>query len=77
MTAAAGGLSMLIASCAMRDSVVPPTINLENPDPKLDLNYVANVAQEREVRAAMLNAFAFGGTNASVVVRSPKLAQAA
>jgi 3-oxoacyl-[acyl-carrier-protein] synthase II len=77
MTAAAGALSMLIAACAMRDSVVPPTINLENPDPKLDLNYVANVAQEREVRAAMLNAFAFGGTNASLVVRSPKLAQAA
>jgi 3-oxoacyl-[acyl-carrier-protein] synthase II len=77
MTAAAGALSMLIASCAMRDSVVPPTINLENPDPKLDLNYVANVSQEREVRAAMLNAFAFGGTNASVVVQSPKLAQAA
>jgi len=77
MTAAAGALSMLIASCAMRDSVVPPTINLENPDPKLDLNYVANVAQDRDVRAAMLNAFAFGGTNASVVVRSPKLAEAA
>jgi len=77
MTAAAGALSVLIASCAMRDSIVPPTINLENPDPKLDLDYVPNKAKERKVRAAMLNAFAFGGTNASVVVRNPNLADAA
>jgi len=77
MTAAAGALSVLIASCAMRDSKVPPTINLENPDPKLDLDYVPNKAKERKVRAAMLNAFAFGGTNASVVVRNPNLSESA
>jgi 3-oxoacyl-[acyl-carrier-protein] synthase II len=77
MTAAAGGLSMVIACCAMRDSKLPPTINLDNPDPKLDLDYIPNVARERRVRAAMLNAFAFGGTNASLVVRNPKLAEAA
>lgn len=77
MTAAAGGLSMVIACCAMRDSMVPPTINLDNPDPKLDLDYLPNVARERRVRAAMLNAFAFGGTNASLVVRNPSFAEAA
>ena len=75
-TAAAGGLSMIVGCCAMRDSVVPPTINLENPDPKLDLDYVPNVARERKVRAAMLNAFAFGGTNASLVIRNPNGAAA-
>jgi 3-oxoacyl-[acyl-carrier-protein] synthase II len=77
MTCAAAALSLVIASCAMRDSIVPPTINLDNPDPKLDLDYVPNVAREREVRAAMFNAFAFGGTNASVVVRRPDLAESA
>lgn len=77
MTAAAGGLSVVIACCAMRDSMVPPTINLEHPDPKLDLDYVPNTARERQVRAAMLNAFAFGGTNASLVVRNVNLADAA
>jgi 3-oxoacyl-[acyl-carrier-protein] synthase II len=77
MTAAAGGLSMVIACCAMRDSIMPPTINLENPDPKLDLDYIANTARERPVRAAMLNAFAFGGVNGSLVVRNPNLAEAA
>ena len=76
MTAAAGGLSLVIACCAMRDSMVPPTINLDNPDPKLDLDYLPHVARERRVRAAMLNAFAFGGTNASLVVRNPNYAEA-
>jgi len=74
-TCAAAGLSLLIASCAMRDSIVPPTINLDNPDPKLDLDYVPHKAKKREVRAAMLNAFAFGGTNSSLVVRRADLAE--
>lgn len=70
LTAAAGGLNVLAAVNAMRDGIVPPTINLDVPDPKLDLNYVPNTAQERTVRAAVVNAFAFGGTNASMVVKS-------
>lgn len=49
---------------------MPPTINLDHPDPKLDLDYVPNRAVRRPVRAAMVNAFAFGGTNACFVVRS-------
>ncbi len=77
LTAASGGVNLLIGCCAMRDSVVPPTINLDHPDPKLDLDYIPNKAREREVRAAMLNAFAFGGTNACVVISKPDLAAAA
>ena len=69
LTAAAGGLNLLAAVGALREQVVPPTINLENPDPKLDLDYVPNHARKTRVRAAMLNAFAFGGTNASLVLR--------
>ena len=72
LTAAAGGLNLLSAVLAIRDQVVPPTINYENPDPKLDLDYVPNRARKTRVRAAMLNAFAFGGTNASLVVREPE-----
>jgi 3-oxoacyl-[acyl-carrier-protein] synthase II len=70
-TAAAGGVNLLAAVCAMRDGVVSPTINYDRPDPQLDLDYVGNTAREMRVRAAMTNAFAFGGTNAALVVRSP------
>jgi 3-oxoacyl-[acyl-carrier-protein] synthase II len=68
LTAAAGALNLLSAVGALRDQVVPPTINLENPDPRLDLDYVPNQARHTQVRAAIVNAFAFGGTNASMVV---------
>jgi 3-oxoacyl-[acyl-carrier-protein] synthase II len=74
LTSAAGALNLLAATCAMRDGVVPPTINYENPDPKLDLDYVPNTARRMPVRAAMVNAFAFGGTNASLAVRNPAFA---
>jgi 3-oxoacyl-[acyl-carrier-protein] synthase II len=74
LTSAAGSLNLLAAVLAMRDQVVPPTINYEFPDPKLDLDYVPNAARRTPVRAAMVNAFAFGGTNASLVVRQPRLA---
>jgi 3-oxoacyl-[acyl-carrier-protein] synthase II len=69
LTAAAGGLNLLAAVGALREQIVPPTINLENADPKLDLDYVPNHARKTQVRAAMVNAFAFGGTNASMVIR--------
>jgi len=69
LTSAAGGLNLLAAVLAMRDNVVPPTINLEYPDPKLDLDYVPIEARKMEVSGAMVNAFAFGGTNAAMVVR--------
>lgn len=66
---AAGGISALAAVLAVRDDMVPPTINLENPDPECDLDYVPQVARRRPIRAAMVNAFGFGGQNAVVVVR--------
>lgn len=71
LTAAAGALNLLAAVGAIRDQVVPPTINLEEPDPRLDLDYVPNQSRSMAVRSAMVNAFAFGGTNASLVVRRP------
>jgi 3-oxoacyl-[acyl-carrier-protein] synthase II len=74
LTAAAGGLNLLAAVGALREQVVPPTINLDHPDPKLDLDYVPHTARRTRVRAAMVNAFAFGGTNASLVVRETEAA---
>jgi 3-oxoacyl-[acyl-carrier-protein] synthase II len=74
LTAAAGSLNLLCGVSAMRDNVVPPTINLEHPDPKLDLDYTANKARERDVPAVMLNAFAFGGTNACLAIKRPEAA---
>jgi len=74
LTSGAGGLNLLAAIMAMRDSVVSPTINLEHPDPKLDLNYVPNEAQRRPVRGALVDAFAFGGTNAVLAVRHAEFA---
>jgi len=71
LTCAAASLNLLAALGAMRDSVVPPTINLQHPDPKCDLDYVPNEAKQMAVRSALVNAFAFGGTNASLAVSSP------
>jgi 3-oxoacyl-[acyl-carrier-protein] synthase II len=75
LTSAAGGLNLLAAVGALRDQVVPPTINYEHPDPKLDLDYVPNTARRMTVRAALVNAFAFGGTNASLAVRGVEVGQ--
>lgn len=71
LTAAAAGLGLLCAVGALREQVVPPTINLDHPDPKLDLDYVPHVAKPMTVRATMVNAFAFGGTNSCLVVQAP------
>jgi len=70
LTSAAAGLNLLAALGAIADQLVPPTINLTHPDPKLDLDYVPHTARRQRVRAAMVNAFAFGGTNACLVVRA-------
>ena len=77
LTAGAAALNLLTAVLAMRDAVVPPTINLDEPDPQLDLDYVPNRARRMEVRAAVVNAFAFGGTNGSLVVQRPDLVKEA
>lgn len=66
---AAGGVEAVFTVLAMRDGVAPPTINLDNPDEGCDLNYVANQAQERDIKIAMSNSFGFGGTNGTLLFR--------
>jgi len=63
----AGGIEMAACALAIRDSVIPPTINLENPGEECDLDYTPNVARERKVRVALNNSFGFGGHNATLV----------
>lgn len=67
---AAGAVSAACAVLAIRDGVIPPTTNLENPDPECDLDYTPLVARERKVRVSMANGFGFGGQNAVVVFRA-------
>jgi len=66
---AAGGIEFIACLLALRDSVAPPTINLDNPDPECDLDYVPKQARELPIRTAMSNSFGFGGHNAILVVR--------
>ncbi len=66
---AAGGVEAAIAALAVSESAVPPTINLENPDPDCDLDYTAHHAQKGVVKAAMSNNLGFGGHNASLIFR--------
>ncbi|PXX55549.1 3-oxoacyl-[acyl-carrier-protein] synthase II [Nocardia tenerifensis] len=68
LTSGAAALNVLAAVGALRTSTVPPTINLDYPDPKLDLDYVPNIARSMRVDTALVNAFAFGGTNTCLVV---------
>jgi 3-oxoacyl-[acyl-carrier-protein] synthase II len=65
---AAGGLEFAISVLAIREGCVPPTINLDEPDPENDLDYVPHTAREFPVRVALTNSFGFGGTNACLVV---------
>jgi 3-oxoacyl-[acyl-carrier-protein] synthase II len=66
---AAGGIEAAFSVLAVRNGVVPPTINLDNQDPACDLDYVPNEARDADIRVAISNSFGFGGTNASVIVR--------
>ncbi len=66
---AAGGLESVVTILAIHEGVVPPTINLENPDPECDLDYVPNEARQVELKAAMTNSFGFGGTNACLLFK--------
>ncbi len=68
---ASGALELVAVLGAMRDGVVPPTANLDVPDPACDLDYVANTPRPLRVRAALSNSFAFGGLNAVLAVRAP------
>jgi 3-oxoacyl-[acyl-carrier-protein] synthase II len=68
---AAGTLSAMVCLLAMRDGVLPPTTNLQTPDPQCDLDYVPLTARRAEVRVAAANAFGFGGQNCVIVLRAP------
>jgi 3-oxoacyl-[acyl-carrier-protein] synthase II len=67
---AAGGIEAAFSVLAVNEGAIPPTINLENPDPDCDLNYTPNKAVKQEVEVAMSNVFGFGGHNASLVFKS-------
>ena len=66
---AAGAVEAIFAILAIRDQVAPPTINLDNPDPRCDLDYVPHVARPMLIDVALSNSFGFGGTNGSLVFR--------
>ena len=66
---ASGGVEAIFSLLAIRDSIIPPTINYEEPDPECDLDYVPNVARNKEVRIVMSNSFGFGGTNATLIFK--------
>jgi 3-oxoacyl-[acyl-carrier-protein] synthase II len=69
MIGAAGAAEAIFTVLALRDGVIPPTINLDNQDPACDLDYTPNVAREMDFDAALSNSFGFGGTNGTVVFR--------
>ncbi|MEJ8544377.1 beta-ketoacyl-ACP synthase II [Brevibacillus borstelensis] len=66
---ATGGVEAIATAFALRDQILPPTINLENPDPECDLDYVPNVARKAEVNVALSNTFGFGGHNATIILK--------
>ena len=65
----AGGLEAGITVMAIRDQIAPPTVNLENPDPQCDLDYVPNQARPMKIEFALSNSFGFGGTNGSLIFK--------
>jgi 3-oxoacyl-[acyl-carrier-protein] synthase II len=65
---ASGGVELVLSVLALRDGIIPPTINLDNPDPKCDLDYTPHQARQRRLKAVMSNSFGFGGHNASLIV---------
>ncbi len=66
----AGGVEAIFTALTVKNSIIPPTINYENPDPECDLDYVPNVARKKTVNYAMSNSFGFGGTNASLILKA-------
>jgi 3-oxoacyl-[acyl-carrier-protein] synthase II len=69
MIGAAGGAEAIFTILALRDQVIPPTINLENPDPACDLDYTPNTARQAKLEVALSNSFGFGGTNGTLVFK--------
>jgi 3-oxoacyl-[acyl-carrier-protein] synthase II len=66
---AAGGIEAIFSVKAIHEGIVPPTINLDHPDPACDLDYIPHEARKKEVGAAMTNTFGFGGANAVLIFK--------
>ena len=66
----AGAVEMAACALAIRDGVIPPTINLDNPDEQCDLDYTPHTAREKKVKVAINNSFGFGGHNATLVAKA-------
>ena len=66
---AAGSVELAVCALTVKHGIIPPTINLESPDPECDLDYVPRTAREKKVRVAMSNSFGFGGHNVSLIVK--------
>jgi len=66
---AAGGIEAIFSILALRDQVIPPTINLENQDPECDLDYCANEARDARLEVTLSNSFGFGGTNGTLLFK--------
>jgi len=69
---AAGGIEAVFSALSIRDQVAPPTINLDNPDPECDLDFVPGEARQMKINIAMSNSFGFGGTNGTLIFRKPE-----
>ena len=67
---AAGVAEVIFSVLAIKNQVIPPTINLDNQDPECDLDYTPNVARDAKVRTVLSNSFGFGGTNGSLILRA-------
>lgn len=70
LSGGAGALEAVISIQALRNNVIPPTINLETPDPECDLDYVPNVARQADLEYVLSNSFGFGGHNATLVLEA-------
>jgi 3-oxoacyl-[acyl-carrier-protein] synthase II len=64
----AGGVESAFLALALYEGVIPPTINLDNPDPLLDLDFVPHISRKADLKAAMSNSFGFGGTNGVLIM---------
>jgi 3-oxoacyl-[acyl-carrier-protein] synthase II len=69
MLGAAGGIEAIFSVLALRDQVAPPTINLDNPDPECDLDFIPHTARPLSMKYVMSNSFGFGGTNGTVIFK--------
>ena len=65
---AAGAIEFVVCCLTLKNKIVPPTINYENPDPECDLDYTPNKARERDIKVCLSNSLGFGGHNATLLI---------